>query len=84
LAAPEVRQFEAIDQSLEYPNDTILFIGSSIFRLWNLIEEDIIFYTDQILANHMPEIIVCFIANDIKGAPEDESPKKISDLIKYL
>lgn len=45
---------------------------------------DIIFYTDRILANHNPEIIVCFVANDINGVPEDESPKKVLRLIKYF
>lgn len=101
-AAPEVRQFEALDKSIEYPNDAILFIGSSSIRLWNTIEEDMkpfsvikrgyggahfrdmVFYTDRILANHTPEIIVCFVANDIKGVPEDENPKKVLRLIKYF
>ena len=100
--APEVRQFEALDQTQEYPDNAILFIGSSSIRLWNTLEEDmkpfpvikrgyggahfrdIIFYTDRILANHNPEIIVCFVANDIKGVPEDESPKKVLRLIKYF
>ena len=88
-AAPEVRQFRALDMSVEYPNDAILFIGSSSIRLWNTIEEvmkpfpvikrsyggahfrDIVFYTDRILANHSPEMIVCFVENGIKGVPED-------------
>ncbi len=101
-AAPEVRQFEALDRAQEYADNAILFIGSSSIRLWNSLEEDmkpfpvikrgyggahfrdIIFYTDRILANHMPEIIVCFVANDIKGVPEDESPKKVLRLIKYF
>ena len=101
-AAPEVRQFEALDKSIEYPNDAILFIGSSSIRLWNTIEEDMkpfpvikrgyggahfrdmVFYTDRILAKHSPEMIVCFVANDIKGVPEDESPKKVLRLIKYF
>lgn len=101
-AAPEVRQFEALDRAQEYADNAILFIGSSSIRLWNTLEEDmkpfpvikrgyggahfrdIIFYTDRILANHMPEIIVCFVANDIKGVPEDESPKKVLRLIKYF
>ena len=100
--APEVRQFEALDQTQEYPDNAILFIGSSSIRLWNTLEEDmkpfpvikrgyggahfrdIIFYTDRILANHNPEMIVCFVANDIKGAPEDENPKKVLRLIKYF
>ncbi len=100
--APEVRQFKALDQTQEYPDNAILFIGSSSIRLWNTLEEDmkpfsvikrgyggahfrdIIFYTDRILANHQPEIIVIFVANDIKGVPEDESPKKVLRLIKYF
>ena len=32
---------------------------------------DIVFYTDRILANHSPEMIVCFVENGIKGVPED-------------
>ena len=31
----------------------------------------IVFYTDRILANHSPEMIICFVENDIKGVPED-------------
>ena len=38
--APEVRQFEALDQTQEYPDNAILFIGSSSIRLWNTLEED--------------------------------------------
>ncbi len=45
---------------------------------------DMIFYTDWILANHTPEMVVCFVANDIKLVPEDESPKKVLRLIKYF
>lgn len=101
-AAPEIRQFEQLDKQVSYPDNSILFLGSSSIRLWNTLEEDmnpfpvikrgyggahfrdIIFYTDRILANHQPEIIVIFVANDIKGVPEDESPKKVLRLIKYF
>jgi hypothetical protein len=101
-AAKEIRQFEQLDKQISYPDNSILFLGSSSIRLWNTLEEDmnpfpvikrgyggahfrdLIFYTDRILANHKPEIIVCFVANDIKGVPEDESPKKVLRLIKYF
>ena len=101
-AAPEIRQFEFLDKTVQYPDDAILFIGSSSIRLWSTLEQDmnpfsviqrgyggahfrdIIFYTDRILANHNPEMIVCFVANDIKGVPEDENPKKVLRLIKYF
>tara|TARA_B110000285_G_C14959420_1_gene530891 strand:+ start:257 stop:970 length:714 start_codon:yes stop_codon:yes gene_type:complete len=101
-AAPEIRQFEFLDKTVQYPDDAILFIGSSSIRLWSTLEQDmnpfsviqrgyggahfrdLIFYTDRILANHAPELVVCFVANDIKGVAEDESPKKILRLIKYF
>ncbi|MDG2491372.1 MAG: GDSL-type esterase/lipase family protein [Flavobacteriaceae bacterium] len=101
-AAKEIRQFEQLDKQISYPDNSILFLGSSSIRLWNTLEQDmnpfpvikrgyggahfrdLIFYTDRILANHKPEIIVCFVANDIKGVPEDESPKKVLRLIKYF
>jgi hypothetical protein len=77
-AAKEIRQFEQLDKQISYPDNSILFLGSSSIRLWNTLEEDmnpfpvikrgyggahfrdLIFYTDRILANHKPEIIVCF------------------------
>ncbi len=101
-AAPEIRQFEALDRSQSYPKNSIMFMGSSSIRLWNTLEEDmrpfpviqrgyggahfrdLIYYTDRILANHSIEMLVCFVANDIKVAPEDESPKKVLRLVKYV
>lgn len=101
-AEPEINQFEILDESQTYDENSIMFIGSSSIRLWNTLEEDmhpfpviqrgyggahfrdLIYYTDRILANHSIEMLVCFVANDIKVAPEDESPRRVFRLVKYF
>lgn len=45
---------------------------------------DAIFYTDALLGNHDPSMIIGFIANDIKGDPADESPRKVKRLFKFF
>lgn len=39
-ALPEIEAFEKLDASKDYPDDAILFIGSSSIRLWKTLEED--------------------------------------------
>jgi len=39
-ALPEIIAFEKIDEITNYPDDAILFIGSSSIRLWNTLKED--------------------------------------------
>lgn len=39
-ALPEIRAFEKLDLNNNYPEDAILFIGSSSIRLWKTLEED--------------------------------------------
>jgi hypothetical protein len=41
----DVEKLEALDKVEKYPDDAILFIGSSSIRLWNNIEADIAPYT---------------------------------------
>ena len=38
-ALPEIEAFEKLDASKDYPDDVILFIGSSSIRLWKTLEE---------------------------------------------
>ena len=39
-ALPEIEAFEKLDETRVYPDDAILFIGSSSIRLWKTLEED--------------------------------------------
>lgn len=39
--APAIAAFEKLDQTEEYPDDAILFTGSSSIRLWDTIAEDV-------------------------------------------
>jgi lysophospholipase L1-like esterase len=39
--APAIEAFEKLDQSQKYPDDAILFTGSSSIRLWETIAEDV-------------------------------------------
>ncbi len=39
-ALPEIEAFEALDASTQYPDDAILFIGSSSIRLWKTLATD--------------------------------------------
>lgn len=45
---------------------------------------DAIFFVNTLLAADHPQMIICFIANDIKGDSEDESPSKIKRLFKFF
>ena len=45
---------------------------------------DAIFYTEVLLGDYQPEMIIGFIANDIKGDPADESPAKVKRLFKFF
>ena len=39
-AIPEIEAFEKLDATIQYPDEAILFIGSSSIRLWKTLEED--------------------------------------------
>ena len=45
---------------------------------------DAIFYTEALLGDYQPAMIIGFIANDIKGDPADESPAKVKRLFKFF
>ena len=45
---------------------------------------DAIFYTEALLGEYQPARIIGFIANDIKGDPQDESPAKVKRLFKFF
>lgn len=45
---------------------------------------DAIFYTDALLGDYQPAMIIGFIANDIKGDPADESPAKVKRIFKFF
>jgi len=101
-AFPEIEAFEKLDSQINYPDKSILFIGSSSIRLWTTLKDDmvpynviqrgyggahfrdIIYFTERILADHNLKMLVCFIANDISGSPDDESPRKVLRLFKYF
>jgi len=37
---PDIQKFEQLDKTEKYPDDAILFAGSSSIRLWSTIEKD--------------------------------------------
>lgn len=39
-ALPEIQAFEALDTTVEYPENSILFVGSSSIRLWKTLTRD--------------------------------------------
>ena len=45
---------------------------------------DAIFFPDALLGDHQPSMIIGFIANDIKGTLDDESPQRVKRLFKYF
>ena len=45
---------------------------------------DAIFFSQALLGNGQPAMIIGFIANDIKGVPEDERPQRVKRLFKYF
>ena len=45
---------------------------------------DAIFFPDALLGDHQPSMIIGFIANDIKGTFDDESPRRVKRLFKYF
>ena len=106
----EIQAFEDLDKIKKYPENSILFVGSSSIRLWKNLENvmspynviqrgyggahfrDLIFYTDRILGNHSLSMIVCFVANDIKGLEDiysknndrDGTPEEIISLYDFF
>ena len=45
---------------------------------------DAIFFPDALLGDYEPAMIIGFIANDIKGDPDDERPQRVKRLFKYF
>lgn len=45
---------------------------------------DLVFFTDRILADHKLSMVVCFVANDISGSPQDGTPKEVLRLLKLF
>ena len=45
---------------------------------------DMVFFTDRILADHKLSMVVCFVANDISGSPQDGTPKEVLRLFKLF
>ena len=39
-ALPEIEAFEKLDKEVDYPDNAILFIGSSSIRLWKTLDID--------------------------------------------
>ena len=94
--------FEKLDKEVDYPDNAILFIGSSSIRLWKTLDidmspypvikrgyggahfRDIIFFTERILSDHDIKMVVCFVANDISGSPNDGTPREILRLFRYF
>ena len=99
-ALPEIEVFEVLDSTTDYPDDAILFVGSSSIRLWKSLEKDMapypviqrgyggahfrdmVFFTERILADHKLSMVVCFVANDIRGSSQDGTPKEVLRLFK--
>jgi hypothetical protein len=42
---PEIQKFEQLDKTVQYPDDAILFAGSSSIRRWNTLAEDMAPYS---------------------------------------
>ena len=57
--------------------------GNSTGLWWSALA-DAIFFLDALLGDYQPAMIIGFIANDIKGVPEDETPKRVKRLFKYF
>lgn len=101
-AVPEIEAFEKQDAILDYPPNSILFVGSSSIRLWKTLKEDLepypviqrgyggahfrdlIYFTERILSDHQIKMLVCFVANDISGSPQDARPKQVLRLFKFF
>ena len=43
-AFPEIEAFEKLDSQINYPDKSILFIGSSSIRLWTTLKDDMVPY----------------------------------------
>ncbi len=45
---------------------------------------DLVFFTERILADHSLQMVVCFVANDIKGTEDDATPNRVFRLFKVF
>jgi hypothetical protein len=85
----DIEKFEQLDKSEKYPDDAILFAGSSSIRLWTSLEEDMApyhfaVYAQRIFNPHKCKAIVIFVANDITGTGQDKSPEEVATLFRNV
>ena len=77
LGSSSIRLWETLSQDMApYPVIQRGYGGANL--------RDAIFYTEALLGDYQPAMIIGFIANDIKGDPADESPAKVKRLFKFF
>lgn len=77
LGSSSIRLWESLAQDMApYPVIQRGYGGAHL--------RDAIFFTDALLGDYQPAMIIGFIANDIKGDPQDESPAKVKRLFKFF
>ncbi|MEM0970415.1 MAG: GDSL-type esterase/lipase family protein, partial [Verrucomicrobiota bacterium] len=45
---------------------------------------DLAVHADQLITPHQFQAVVCFVANDIAGKPEDKEPQEVRELVSYF
>ena len=73
IGSSSIRLWKNLKESMSPYNIIQRGYGGAHYR-------DLVFYTNRILSDHSISLIVCFVANDIKGGVKDGSPKEILDL----
>lgn len=77
VGSSSIRLWKTLKQDMEpYPIIQRGY-GGAHFR-------DLIFFTERILSDHQIQMLVCFVANDISGSPQDERPKQVLKLFKFF
>ncbi|MDG2396084.1 MAG: GDSL-type esterase/lipase family protein [Flavobacteriaceae bacterium] len=73
IGSSSIRLWKNLEESMSPYNIIQRGYGGAHYR-------DLVFYTNRILSDHSISLIVCFVANDIKGSAKDGSPKEIIEL----
>ncbi len=77
IGSSSIRLWKTLNKDMEPYKVIQRGYGGANFR-------DVIYFTERILADHKLKMVVCFIANDISGSPDDGTPREVLRLFKYF
>ncbi|MEO0447802.1 MAG: hypothetical protein AAF191_17165, partial [Verrucomicrobiota bacterium] len=77
VGSSSIRRWNAIAQDMAPYHPIQRGFGGS---RWS----DLAVHADQLITPHQFQAVVCFVANDIAGKPEDKEPQEVRELVSYF